>query len=172
MNPNTPTKNASEEKSNNPTQSAKEMIDRGKETATSMGDRAKETATHLTDRAKEAASNLGDRAKEAASMARDRAEHAASYVGDQAEGATAAVGGRLKSLGHTIRERTPDSGMLGSASSAVADSFESAGRYLEDEGLRGMADDITSLIRRNPIPALLVGIGIGFLVARATTSRR
>ena len=34
-----------------------------------------------------------------------------------------------------------------------------------------MADDLTDLIRRNPIPALLVGVGVGFLLARATTSR-
>jgi len=33
-----------------------------------------------------------------------------------------------------------------------------------------MGDDITNMIRRNPIPALLVGIGIGFLLARATRS--
>ena len=32
-----------------------------------------------------------------------------------------------------------------------------------------MAEDLTDLIRRNPIPALLVGVGLGFLLARATT---
>jgi len=35
-----------------------------------------------------------------------------------------------------------------------------------------MADDVTDLIRRNPIPALFVGIGLGFLLARLTTSSR
>jgi uncharacterized membrane-anchored protein YhcB (DUF1043 family) len=33
-----------------------------------------------------------------------------------------------------------------------------------------MTDDLTNLIRRNPIPALFVGIGIGFLLARVTRS--
>jgi hypothetical protein len=35
-----------------------------------------------------------------------------------------------------------------------------------------MAEDVTNLIRRNPIPALLIGIGAGFLLARAMTPRR
>jgi hypothetical protein len=33
-----------------------------------------------------------------------------------------------------------------------------------------MADDLSGVIRRNPIPALLIGIGIGFLLARSTRS--
>ena len=60
--------------------------------------------------------------------------------------------------------------MLGSAASAVADTLESSGRYLEESGLSGIGEDLTSMIRRNPVPALLVGIGLGFLIARATRS--
>jgi hypothetical protein len=33
-----------------------------------------------------------------------------------------------------------------------------------------MADDMTNLIRRYPIQSLLVGIGVGFLLAKATRS--
>jgi ElaB/YqjD/DUF883 family membrane-anchored ribosome-binding protein len=29
-----------------------------------------------------------------------------------------------------------------------------------------MAEDITEMIRRNPIPAMLVGVGIGFLLGK------
>jgi hypothetical protein len=34
-----------------------------------------------------------------------------------------------------------------------------------------MAEDFTNLVRRNPIPALLIGVAFGFLVARATSRR-
>ena len=34
-----------------------------------------------------------------------------------------------------------------------------------------IANDVTNLIKRNPIPALFVGIGVGFLLARACTPR-
>jgi hypothetical protein len=66
----------------------------------------------------------------------------------------------------TLRERGPQDGMLGTASGAVADRLDTAGRYLQEEGLVGMAEDVTELIRRNPIPAMLVGIGLGFMLAR------
>jgi uncharacterized membrane-anchored protein YhcB (DUF1043 family) len=34
-----------------------------------------------------------------------------------------------------------------------------------------MAEDFTGMIRRNPIPALLIGVAFGFLIARATSRR-
>jgi hypothetical protein len=52
----------------------------------------------------------------------------------------------------------------------MADTLERGGRYLEEEGLRGIGQDLTNVIRRNPIPALLLGIGIGFLIARSLRS--
>jgi hypothetical protein len=69
----------------------------------------------------------------------------------------------------TVREHAP-SGVMGTAASRVADTLESGGRYLREEGLRGMGEDLTELVRRNPIPALLIGIGVGFLLARVTRS--
>jgi hypothetical protein len=53
----------------------------------------------------------------------------------------------------------------------VASTLEQGGRYIQEEGLSGMTDDLTNLIKKNPIPALLFGIGIGFLLARVTSSR-
>jgi hypothetical protein len=61
--------------------------------------------------------------------------------------------------------------MLGSASKSVADAIDNAGKYVEDKNLHGMMDDVTGLIKRNPVPALLLGLGIGFLIGRALSSR-
>jgi hypothetical protein len=38
------------------------------------------------------------------------------------------------------------------------------------EVLSGMMGDVTSLIKRNPIPALLIGLGVGVLIGRALRS--
>jgi hypothetical protein len=61
--------------------------------------------------------------------------------------------------------------MVGSATSTLASGLESGGQYLQQQGIKGVADDLTQLIRRNPIPALLLGVGLGFVVARATMRR-
>jgi hypothetical protein len=76
----------------------------------------------------------------------------------------------MESLADTVRDRGPSSGVLGSATGAVAGTLEQAGRYMEDKNLSGMMDDVTGMIKRNPIPALLLGIGLGFVLGRALRS--
>lgn len=75
-------------------------------------------------------------------------------------------------MAQTIRENAPEKGMMGTASSAVADTLEQGGRYLQEQGLSGLGADMTNMIRRNPIPSVLVGFGLGFLIARFLTTSR
>ena len=133
---------------------------------------AKNLGADLTQGAKEAGQQAMDRAKDVASNVGERARDVASNIGQRAEDATSSVGGSMKSLAGQIRDHGPREGMMGGATSAVADTLEKGGRYLQEEGLRGIGEDLTGLIRRNPIPAILVGVGVGFLLARATTSSR
>jgi hypothetical protein len=94
----------------------------------------------------------------------------ASNISHKAEDTTASVGSGMRSLAGSLRESLPHEGMLGSASSAVADTLDRGGRYLQEEGLRGITADFTELVRRNPIPAVLIGVGVGFLLARSMRS--
>jgi hypothetical protein len=127
--------------------------------------------TGYVDKFREGATAVGDKAREAMSTAADKGREAMSTAGQRAEDATGAVASGMQTLAGTIREKAPQSGFLGSTSSSVADTLERGGRYLEEQGLSGIGDDLTNLIRRNPVPSLLVGIALGFLVARATSSR-
>jgi hypothetical protein len=133
---------------------------------------AKSQGQENIDKAKEAAGGVMDKARDVASNVASTAGDLASNVGKRADDATTAVGGGMKSLAQTIRENAPHGGMVVQASGMVASTLDSSGRYLQDSGLSDIADDVTNVIRRNPIPAVLVGIGIGFLIARATMSRR
>jgi hypothetical protein len=121
-------------------------------------------------KAQDTASTLMDKAKQAAGTVADKAKDVASAVGDRAESATHAVGSGMQSLAGTIRDRAPQSGIIGGAASGVAGALDRGGRYLEEQGLGGMGEDLTNMIRRNPIPALLIGVGLGFLLARMTRS--
>lgn len=139
---------------------------RGKDELRTVG----QAAQDVKDRGEEAAGTAMDRAREVASNVADKARDAASTVGQRADDAASSVGGGLKSLAGTLRDRGPQEGVLGNASEKVASGLEQGGRYLQQEGVSGMMDDLAGLIRRNPVPALLIGIGVGFLLAR-TTSR-
>ena len=130
---------------------------------------AQNMASDFTDRAKDTAQNVTDKARDVAANVMDRAKDAASNFGKKAESGLEAAGSGLTSAAGTIRENLPNEGMLRNVGERVAEGLETSGRYISEEGFAGMAEDVTDLIRRNPIPALLVGVGIGFLLARATT---
>ena len=129
-----------------------------------------DTSNAIRSGVEDTAAKASEKVQGAVSSAMDKAQELASTAGERAKEATSALGGKVQSMASTLRERAPQEGMLGTASGAVADSLDSAGRYLQEEGLVGMAEDLTELIRRNPIPAMFVGIGIGFMLARALRS--
>jgi hypothetical protein len=126
---------------------------------TAVAYHAKHTAGSAVDMVKDAATSVGKKAGEAA-----------SYLGQKADDASMAVGKGMKSLGGTIREEGPQEGLLGSAGSTVAATLESSGKYLQEHGLSGIADDIAQTIRRHPLPAVLIGIGVGYMLARVLRS--
>jgi len=146
------------------THGAGDLKNRGQE----IKQNVQEGAQQAMHRAGEVASDLGQRAGEALSSAASTASSLASKAGERAEEAVSTVGERMHNLGSTVRERGPRSGLLGSATSAVASGLEAGGDYLQEEGLSGMYSDVQSLVRRYPVQALLVGVGIGYLMARAT----
>jgi len=143
-------------------------------TPTIKKDQAQQHAGQAVDRAKEgahqAAEGFGqaaDKAKEIAGNVAEKAKDAASTLGQKAEDATHAVGSGMQSLAGTMRDKLPQGGPIGAATSTLASGLENTGRYLQQEGLKGVGEDMTNLIRRNPLPAMFLGIGLGFILARA-----
>lgn len=84
-----------------------------------------------------------EKARATASNVAESVSSAANYVGQRAEDATGKVGSALESTGH----------------------------YLKEDGLHHMASDVSNMIRRNPMPAMVLGIGLGYLLAQACTRR-
>jgi hypothetical protein len=134
------------------------------------GQKMGQTASNLSDKAQDFGRNVMDKGKDLAQNAADRVSDTARSVGEQAEKATNRIGDRMKNVAQTVREKAPQSGFLHSASESIADGLESSGDYLQEKGLSGIAGDVSDLIRRNPIPALLLAVGIGFLIARSFRS--
>lgn len=116
--------------------------------------------------------DVGNRAMNAAGVVYKKAEDAASYVSQKAADATTAVGGTLKSMGDSVRTNAPHTGLAGDASNTMADTLESSGQYIQSHGFSGATEDLTNVIRRNPITSLLAAVGVGFLIAQATARQR
>jgi ElaB/YqjD/DUF883 family membrane-anchored ribosome-binding protein len=127
--------------------------------------------SNITEQAKNVAENVKDKAKQAGEFVRDKAGQAGEFVRDKADQATSSTGKGMETLAGTIRDKGPQAGFLGRATSTVADTLDRTGHYLQDQGLGGMANDLTTLVRNHPLPAILLGIGVGFMLARLTSSR-
>jgi hypothetical protein len=126
------------------------------------------SGTQTVKDTREAVGGVINQARETAAQVGEQARQAGSTVVNKADEMAGRVGSGLESAAGTIRSNAPSSGMLGGAASRVADTLESGGRYLEVEGVSGLANDLTNLIKRNPIPALLIAVAFGVLIARAT----
>ena len=133
-----------------------------------LKDKAQEAGQAIQDTAQ----TLGQKAQETASNLAGKASEAASTVADRADDALSSVGSGISSLAGQIRQNAPREGTLGSAATGLASGLESGGRYLQDHGVRDMADDATNLVRRYPIQSLLVGFGVGLLIGMVFTARR
>jgi hypothetical protein len=128
-------------------------------------DRGGETAA----KTEEAASTLGQKAQNVASTVAHKAQDVAGAVAEKTDDALATVGSGMSALAGTIRDKGPQGGVLGSAASGLASGLQAGGDYLQRHGVGDMLNDLTGVIRRYPLQALLVGFGVGFLLARVTS---
>lgn len=137
-------------------QGSSETTRKAPDAASSLGQKAQDAASNVAQKAQDVAGNLGQKAQDVAANVADRTDDVISKAGEQ-----------MSNLAGTLRERAPREGMLGNAAGAVADRLEASGNYLREHGVSDMASDVTGLIRQNPIPACLVGFGVGFLLGMA-----
>ena len=57
--------------------------------------------------------------------------------------------------------------VAGAAASAVTDTVAGASTYIQEKGVQALPGDLAGLIRRYPVPALLIGLGVGFVLGRS-----
>jgi len=147
-----------------------DSVTTAKKNAASEAEKAKDSAGSAAGQAKEAASGVMGTMKDAASHAGQAVSNVATAAGHKAEDAVGSVGRGMESLGEKMREKGPESGLLGKATGTVAGALERSGKYIEEKKISGMAEDLTEIVKRNPFPALLIAAGLGFLLARTFRS--
>jgi CBS domain-containing protein len=82
----------------------------------------------------------------------------ASALARQAETA----GERLQALASAFREALPSDG----GGALVSEGLAAARSYLGERDVREIGREVTDLVRRYPVPTMLLGAGIGYLIAR------
>lgn len=140
---------------------AKQSQDQG-----STMDRARDMASSAMEKAQGLASSATEQAQNLMSQSRD----IAGNLGEKAGQALSSVGEQIHTLASNLRERVPQEGMLGSAAAMVADGLETGSQYIQQQNFDDMMEDVSTVIRRYPIQSVLIGMGVGFLVAKTLRS--
>jgi len=130
-------------------------------------DRASATAHRTVDTAADKAQQVAGDVKDKAQQVADRAQDLGQQAVDRADTTTTTVGEKMSDVAQTIREKAPMSGPMANAADTAANTLERAGSYLQQQDLADMRADLEDLIRRHPIESLLVGLGVGYLLARS-----
>jgi len=94
--------------------------------------------------------------------------NAITAVEQRAGDAACNQSGGLKATARSIRGNGAQVGSLCCATSTFAKTFSNSVNYLDNQSLEGVCSDISSLIGRNPIPALLMGVRLGLLEGNPT----
>ena len=116
------------------------------------------------DRFTAAAASVGDKAKDAADAIGEKAKGIGSAVSDMAKDVSSSVAETARDAATAVTKKT------GEMTSEFVHGAEDAACYLGHKA-ESIGEDLTKMIRANPIPSLLAAVGVGFLIAMATSSR-
>jgi uncharacterized protein YjbJ (UPF0337 family) len=97
--------------------------------------------------------------------------------GRQTAGIAATVTSAAQDMASTVTETAGTAAakaqeMAGAAATAVTDAVAGAGTYIQEKDMQALPGDLAELIRRHPVPALLIGLGIGFVLGRSLGTGR
>jgi hypothetical protein len=130
----------------------------------------KQDWAQIENKAKEAVASVREMAGHATSAVGAIASRAACDVGKDVDQLVANTGVCIEGFGDRLSKNVPHEGVLGSASQSIAGSVREGGEYLQSAKLSGMTEDVSHLIRKNPIPTILIAIGLGWFVGRTLKS--
>ena len=154
---------------NRPTTSSatQRELDQAAEQAHDAVNRANDTAHSTVDTVADKAQQVAGDVKDKAQQVADRAQDLGQQAVDRADATTTTVGEKMTDVAQTIREKAPVSGPVATAADTAANTLDRAGTYLQQQDLADMRADLEDLIRRHPIESLLVGLAVGYLLARS-----
>jgi len=144
------------------------MLDAATDRAKQAGEKASDIAQSAVDKVKQTASDLSSKdPSEIVGDARAKAAEVGDAAASKVDSAMTATGEQMSTLAQTVRENAPE-GKAGEVASKAADALDRGGEYLQTADLGMVRSDLERVIREHPIESLLVGVGLGYLVARAT----
>lgn len=113
----------------------------------------------------EIATDARTKAEELAGAAKAKSAEIGSQATERVDEAISSAGQQMSNLAQTLREHAPD-GKVKEVAETAAGALERSGQYLQQADIQTVRSDLEMLIRRHPVESLLIGFGLGFVLAR------
>ena len=123
------------------------------------------TREHAEQEIERRLQEYGDKTGGAVASMSAKARELGATAAKKANEAAPVIGEKMKSLADVIRGKAPREGKIGTTATKVAGGLESASHYLQEKKFDQLGEDFRGLVRRYPLQSLLVGLGLGFLLA-------
>jgi uncharacterized protein YjbJ (UPF0337 family) len=124
------------------------------------------TRDHAEQEVERRFKEIGDKTTGVVANITAKAQELGATAANKANEAATVVGEKIGSLANVIREKAPHEGAMATAATSVVDGLESASSYLQEKKFEHLAKDVTALVRTYPVQSLLIGVGLGYLLAR------
>ena len=120
----------------------------------------------------EGAAKVGDKIADAASQAKERVSEFGRTAAQKVDESRSGTAATLKGTADSLRSGAQSSGQaITEVANKTAERIDATADYIRDRDFRDMMADLEQVVRRNPTPALVGAIGIGFLLGAAMRGR-
>ncbi|MEO8026130.1 MAG: hypothetical protein ABI823_06635 [Bryobacteraceae bacterium] len=110
------------------------------------------------------AAKVANTADSLAEQAKEKASQFGRTAADKLEASKKGTADVLQSSADTLRNAgDASSEAVKGFAHKTASTFDSSAQYIRDHDFKGMMDDVTTVVKRNPTPSLLIALAVGFL---------
>jgi len=128
-------------------------------TGANQAKQATDAAAGAADKAKQGAANAGDKAQQGGNGIMDTVRDGVQSAVSAVSGGTGAGYDKAKDLVHDARDMAVKAGEQ--IQQYATDAYGFSAEHVSDFG-----KEITSVVKKHPVPALLVGFGLGLVLGR------
>lgn len=122
----------------------------------------------MKNKANQKMDEMGGKAKNMADEGKHKVDEMAGKAQDRADQGMDKAADSMDKAADKLRQRGDEQGgTMGSVAGTAADAMESASSFLHETDSSQMMDQLEAYIRKNPTQSLLIGAGVGFILAKA-----
>jgi len=129
-------------------------------------------ASNLADQAAEATKSVGNTISDAATSLRDKTQDIGRAAKEKMDESRLSAASALRNVASGLHENAGKLPNVPDLAHSAASRLDEAAGYLESRDMNRLMADVGHVVKRNPIPSLMLAALAGFFVGRALSNNR